>query len=140
MIAGRDFLDKDLGAADGTGASDGLNDGLWCQSATDSSSEVGSWQYPNGASVSNNDGAGPVYMLHINGQVGLLRHTTLINFEGIYTCTIPDESDVNQILVVWAAGNAAYDGNNGQRKSMRRRRLNEWARVSECHLCTSVVV
>ena len=113
MIAGRDFRHRDLGS-EGTGANDGLNDGVWCQSAMNVSG-IGSWQLPNGNAVPDDLDADPIHMANRPGQVGLLR-TVSINsspYQGMYTCTIPDENGVNQTLVVWAASNSVYDGTNG---------------------------
>ena len=112
MIAGSDFLH---GSASGPG---GLNDGLWCQSAINASENIGSWFYPNGNSIPNDASASPVSTVYSPGQVGLLRKDTLINNEGFYTCTIPDESAVSQVLVVWAAGVAAYSPHPGKRERM----------------------
>lgn len=108
MIAGRDFRDAD---ADG----DGLNDGLWCQSAYQSVSTIGSWKFPNGDLVPDYD-VGPIHMTHSPGQVGLLRGGPISSVAGMYICTIPDEYGVNQTLVVWTAVNSAYDGANGYRE------------------------
>ena len=117
MIAARDFGYYDDGVA-GVGGGDGINDGLWCQSAN-SGSDIGSWKLPNGNSVSEDDSAS-IYMENAPGQVGLLRSAGIgvSPYQGMYTCTIPDENGVNQILVVWAAGNSAYDGINGNRELM----------------------
>ena len=109
MIAARDFFDAD------SLVGDGLNDGLWCQSAN-SGSNIGSWEKPNGSTVSTMDVDSPVndplQMVHQPGQVGLLRDTGIPNDQGMYVCTIPDENDLNQTLVVWAGVNSAYDGGN----------------------------
>ena len=115
MIAGRDFVQRDYGS-DGTGRYDGLNDGLWCQSATNASG-IGSWQLPNGSAVTDDLTANPIHMANRPGQVGLLRSAGIAfsPYKGIYTCTIPDENGINRTLVVWAAGNSAYDGTDGNR-------------------------
>ena len=101
MIAGRD-LDN------------GLNDGLWCQSAMNVSG-IGSWKLPNGNAVTDDLSANPVYMANRPGQVGLLRSSGIYYspYQGMYTCTIPDENGVTQALVVWAAAIGVYDGKNG---------------------------
>ena len=112
MIAGRDFGDRDAGTSSG-GSLDGINDGVWCQSAMNISG-IGSWKLPNGSAVPDNLNAVPVHMANRPGQVGLLRKGSIGGspYQGMYTCTIPDENGVNQALVVWAAGNPAYDGSN----------------------------
>ena len=115
MIAGRDFGDRDFGTmgSDYAGRNDDLNDGLWCQSAMDVS-DIGSWKLPNGNAVPDDLNANPIHMANRSGQVGLLRSSgTSINrspYQGLYTCTIPDENGVIQTLVVWAAANSFYDG------------------------------
>ena len=101
MVAARDFADRD-GGSEGlgfAGAGDGINDGLWCQSATNIS-DIGSWKLPDGNAVS------------APGQVGLLRSTGIgiSPYQGMYICTIPDENGDTQTLAVWAAGNGTYDG------------------------------
>ena len=108
MLAARDF-----GAHDGI--NDGINDGLWCQSAN-IASDIGSWQLPNGSAVPDDFNA--IYMTNRPGQVGLLRTSSILisPYQGIYTCVIPDENEVNQSLVVWAAENDIYEGTNGHRE------------------------
>ena len=114
MIAGRDFhyLDQGLGGPD-----DGINDGVWCQSAMNVS-DIGSWKLPNGNAVSDDLEFDPIHMANRPGQVGLLRSSGIGSspYQGMYTCTIPDENGVNQTLVVWVASNFAYNGTNGNRK------------------------
>ena len=116
MISARDFGLSDSGIA-GVGGGDGINDGLWCQSANNGS-DIGSWKLPNGIAVPDVpipfkvDPQNPIHKVNRPGQVGLLRSHGIGRspYEGMYTCTIPDQNGVNQILVVWAAGNGAYDG------------------------------
>ena len=119
MIAARDFADRDGGSAglEHAGILDGLNDGLWCQSAMNVS-DIGSWKLPNGSAAPDDLDAEPIHMANRPGQVGLLRNAGIgpSPYQGMYTCTIPDENGVNQTLVVWAAGTAAYDGTGGNRK------------------------
>ena len=115
MIAGRDFSARDFGSGD-IGVLDGLNDGLWCQSAM-TVSDIGSWQLPNGSAITDDFNANPIHMANRPGQVGLLRSAGIAfsPYQGIYTCTIPDENGINRTLIVWAAGNSAYDGTDGNR-------------------------
>ena len=115
MIASRDFGERDGGAGHQfTGSCDGLNDGLWCQSANNVS-DIGSWQLPNGTAVPDDLDAEPIHMANAYGQVGLLRSLGISYspYQGMYTCTIPDENGTTQTLVVWAAGNVAYNGTGG---------------------------
>ena len=111
MIAARDFSDRDGGAGNElTGRLDGKNDGIWCQSANNGSA-IGSWQLSNGSAVPDDLEFYPIHMASRPGQVGLLRAGSIGSspYQGMYTCTIPDEDGVNQTLVVWIAGNGAYD-------------------------------
>ena len=112
MIAARDFADRDKGSVglDFRGVDDGTNDGLWCQSAA-TTSGIGSWMLPNGNAVSDDLNFDPIHMARSDGQVGLLRSAGIgyFPYEGMYKCTIPDERGVIHTLVVWAAGNDAYD-------------------------------
>ena len=116
MIAARDFVDRDLGSIGHGNASrrDGVNDGLWCQSAANVNG-IGSWKLPNGSAAPDDLNAEPIHMANRPGQVGLLRKGSIARspYQGMYTCTIPDENGVNQTLVVWAASNAAYNGTSG---------------------------
>ena len=119
MVAARDFADRDGGSVglNFAGATDGLNDGLWCQSARNVSG-IGSWKLPNGSASPDDLNAVPIHMVQRPGQVGLLRALGIGNspYQGMYTCTIPDENGTNQTLVVWAAGNGAYDGSGPNRE------------------------
>ena len=117
MIAGRDFFDKDTDELGNGVHYDGINDGLWCQSAMNVS-DIGNWKLPYGSVGPVVDYAKPIYIVNRPGQVGLLRAKGIGSspYQGMYTCTIPDENEVNQTLVVWAAGNAAYDGVGGNRE------------------------
>ena len=116
MLAARDFADGDEGSVGlgYAGRLDGLNDGLWCQSAKDDS-DIGSWKLPDGSAVPDDLSAIPIYMANKPGQVGLLRVSGIGNYpyQGMYTCTIPDENGVSQTLVVWAARNPAYNASAG---------------------------
>ena len=124
MIAGRDFGNRDGGLND-FGTLDKINDGLWCQSALNIS-DIGSWWLPNGNVVPKdfhpdflpdnpND---PIHVANRPGQVGLLRSfgIKISPYQGMYTCTIPDETGDIQTLVVLASGVAAYDGTEGKRE------------------------
>ena len=104
MIAGSDFYVNDFGNSD-------LNDGVWCQSAMNVS-HIGSWKLPNGNAVSDDLKFDPIHMAKKSGQVGLLRSSGIGGspYQGMYTCTIPDENGVNRTLVVWAGANSAYSG------------------------------
>ena len=101
MIAARDFADKDDGSIglDFAGQLDGINDGLWCQSANNGS-DIGSWHLPNGSAVPDDLDADPIHTANRPGQVGLLRTTSIGSspYQGMYTCTILDEDGVNQTL------------------------------------------
>ena len=119
-VPSRGFYDRDRGSElpnDDTGRHDGLNDGLWCQSAMNVSG-IGIWILPNGSDIPNDPSAQRIHMTERPGQVGLLqvawtslsRQPTL---EGMYTCIIPDENGVMQTLVSWVTSDAGYDGRNG---------------------------
>ena len=78
---------------------DKLIDALWCQSARNESN-IGLWHYPNGSQVSTVDDSSPLHSVYMSGQIGLYRDYGINNYEGIYTCVIPDEHNVNQTLFV----------------------------------------
>ena len=130
MIAARDFANRD-GGSDGlanAGRLDGLNDGLWCQSAMNVSG-IGSWKLPNGSAIPDDLNFDPIHMANRPGQVGLLRSGGIGSpsspYQGIYTCTIPDENGATQTLFVWAAGNSVYDRavTNREFKSFKKLKL-----------------
>ena len=116
MIAGRDFASRDSGV-EGFGYFDGLNDGVWCQSAMNGN-DIGSWKLPSGSAVSDDLEFEPIHMANRPGQVGLLRSYGIGSspYQGMYTCTIPDENGITQTLVIWAGANTAYDGTEGNRE------------------------
>ena len=110
MIYGRLFHDSDVN-------DDGTLDALWCQSAN-SGTDIGVWYYPNGTQVllftgefGNDSVPSPIYSKRFNGQIALARGEVLTNFEGIYTCVIPDENGINQTLVVGLYRNSRYNRN-----------------------------
>ena len=139
MIAARDFSDRDAGSEglSSAGLHDGINDGLWCQSAN-SLSDIGNWQLPNGSAVLDEQDvdAEPIYMTNRPGQVGLLRSAGIGSsaYQGMYTCTILDENEVIQTLVVWAAGNDAYDG-SGEKCEFKEQFFSLWFVKSESNVC-----
>ena len=97
---------------------DSINDALWCQSANNSS-DIGLWYYPDGTQVfsgnfsQNNDVPHPIYSKRFSGQIALARSSGLSGYEGLYTCVIPDQNGVNQVLVVGAYRSDTYN-TNGQ--------------------------
>ena len=91
---------------------DGLNDALWCQSAKNESN-IGVWYYPNGSQVSTVDSkSSPLHSVHMSGQIGLYRDSGINNYEGIYTCVIPDEHNVNQTLMILLYKKSTYETNS----------------------------
>ena len=115
MIATGLFHDKDIdrpgGAIGVVSGSDGQNDGLWCQSSLDQSM-IGTWYYPNGVTVPLGSGS-PLFANNTPiGQIGLLRNGGG-NVEGLYSCVIPTEGEVNQTLYVAVYFNTEFS-NNGK--------------------------
>ena len=97
---------------DGDKNNDSLNDALWCQSARNESN-IGIWYYPNGSQVSTVDyDSSPLHSVHMSGQIGLYRDYGINNYEGIYTCVIPDEHNVNQTLMVLLYKQYTYETNS----------------------------
>ena len=91
---------------------DGTDDYLWCQSANNGSN-IGLWYYPNGTQVPLFNSQSPIFSKRLTGKIALARKLSILGYEGLYTCIIPDENGVNQTLVVGAYTNYAYS-NNGQ--------------------------
>ena len=92
MIPAKYFYDVDINK-------DGFNDALWCQSARNESN-IGIWYYPNGSQVSAVDDSSPLHAVHMSGQIGLYRDNGINNIEGIYTCVISNEYNVNRALLI----------------------------------------
>ena len=89
-----------------------LNDALWCQSARNESN-IGVWYYPNGTQVSTvDDDSSPLHSVHMSGQIGLYREYGIGNSEGIYTCVIPDEHNINQALMILLYRKNTYEINS----------------------------
>lgn len=106
MIRAGDFSFENITGSD-------TNDGLWCQSSNNASN-IGTWYLPNGDPVPDqSSGSLPVYVRHANGQIGLLRNGELNTHQGLYTCVISDEYNVNQTLVVAIYRNTEYS--NGRK-------------------------
>ncbi len=78
---------------------DEQNDILWCQSANNGN-PIGDWYFPAGGQVDVIDDAGPFHVLHVDGQIGLLRNLGVLGLEGLYNCVIPDENNITQTLWV----------------------------------------
>ena len=100
---------------------DSINDALWCQSANNNS-DIGLWYYPDGTQVplfsgnfsQNNGIPHSIYSKRFSGQIALARSSGLSSgHEGLYTCVIPDQNGVNQVLVVGAYRSDTYN-TNGQ--------------------------
>ena len=111
QIAATQFHDNDRDSPGNPGTKDGLNDGLWCQSANNGSM-IGTWYLPNGTQLTTEDIDSPInfplYAYHETGQIGLLRDLGIIDYQGLYKCVIPDENGVDQTL--WVAVND-FDSN-----------------------------
>ena len=112
IIAARQFHDNDQDSP-GTGSPDSLNDGVWCQSVN-TGSMIGTWYLPNGTQLTMEDidisnTNLPLYAYHEIGQIGLLRDAGLASYQGLYSCVIPDENEVNHTLWVAAYTNADFD-------------------------------
>ena len=54
----------------------------------------------NGNQVSTVDDSSSLHSVHMTGQIGLYCDYGINNYEGIYTCVIPDEYNVNQTLII----------------------------------------
>ena len=112
MIYGKQFYNVDQ-----NDDSNNTNDALWCQSANDGSN-IGLWYYPNGTQVPLFTGAfddssapSPLFSKRFIGQIALARKAGLEDYEGLYTCIIPDENGMNQTLVVGAYRTGTYNNN-----------------------------
>ena len=108
MIAAGQFHDDDQDSP-GSDSSDGLNDGVWCQSAN-TGDMIGTWYLPNGTQLSTVDDTNfPLHVFHVTGQIGLLRDAGIASLQGLYSCVIPDENEVNYTLWVAAYGSGDFE-------------------------------
>ena len=106
--AARQFHDSDQDSP-GSDSSDGLNDGLWCQS-DNTGDVIGTWNLPNGTQVSTvDDNNFPLHVFHVTGQIGLLRDLGIADYQGLYRCVIPDDNGVDQTLWVAVYENPDFD-------------------------------
>ena len=111
MIAAGLFHDNDI---DGPGNAinvilgpDGQNDGLWCQSSLNQNM-IGTWYLPDGTTVPLGSGS-PLFANNtFIGQIGLLRIEGIASIQGLYSCVIPNEEGIDQILYVAAYGNGDF--------------------------------
>ena len=114
VIANVQFHDDDRDRPGMTGNPDGLNDGLWCQSAN-TGSMIGTWYLPDGTQVSTVDIDSPInlpYAYHDTGQIGLLRDAGIASLQGLYRCVIPDENGTDQTLWVAAYKNTNFNSDS----------------------------
>lgn len=119
MVSEAVFREADYGvgafALNDVGEDDGLNDGLWCQSA-DNTYNIGTWEIPDATVLQIHTGyptEATAYVERALGQIGLLRRYHLTfdpssNMQGMYRCVIPDENDVSQMLVLWIGVTTTY--------------------------------
>ena len=114
IIAARQFHDTDQDSP-GSDSTDGLNDGVWCQSANNGSM-IGTWYLPNGTQLTTEDIDSPVnfplFAYHETGQIGLLRDSQISSFPGLYRCVIPDENGTDQTLWVAIYGNGDFNSDS----------------------------
>ena len=109
IISPRQFHDNDQDSPGNSETEDGLNDGLWCQSANNGSM-IGTWYLPDGTQVSTVDDSNfPLHVFHVTGQIGLLRDAGIASYQGIYSCVIPDENGVDHTLWVAVYGSFYFD-------------------------------
>ncbi len=87
---------------------DTQNSTLWCQSANNGN-PIGDWYFPAGDQVDVIDDSGPLHVLHLDGQIGLLRDAGVFGLEGLYNCVIPDENNITQTLWVGIYRGATYN-------------------------------
>ena len=116
MIANVQFHEDDRDSPLMGSPPDGLNDGVWCQSAN-TGSMIGTWYLPNGTQLTTEDidiseENFPLYAYHETGQIGLLRDTGIASLQGLYSCVIPDENGVDQTLWVAAYGSSDFNSNS----------------------------
>ena len=83
---------------------------FWCQSANNNN-PIGDWYFPNGDQVTTSNN---IHVLPLEGQIGLLRDSSIGDLQGLYRCVVPDENDVNQTLWAGIYSNGAYDDVNGK--------------------------
>ena len=81
------------------------NKTFWCQSANNNN-PIGNWYFPNGSQVKNT--STNIHVLHVVGQIGLLRNNPIGDAVGLYSCDIPDKNNVDQTLWAGIYSNDTY--------------------------------
>ncbi len=79
-----------------------LTNALWCQTSANDTGQIGTWSTPDGNVIEENSTT-PLSVLRLNGQIGLIDTgmSQAKGFDqGLYTCVIPNENNVNETLVV----------------------------------------
>ena len=118
VIANAQFHDNDRDSPGMVGNPDGLNDGLWCQSAN-TGSMIGTWYLTNGSQLTTedidiSDANFPLHAYHETGQIGLLKDAGIVSLpglQGLYSCVIPNENGVDQTLWVAVYVNSVFKSN-----------------------------
>ena len=107
---------------------------LWCQSAN-SDTHNGTWFQPPGSIPPGHtvvpsediDGlSSPYQMVTCSGQVGLLRDSNVITYQGLLQCAIHDEQNITHTLTAGVFSGAVYDN------------YSEYSMPSFCILCTFI--
>lgn len=76
------------------------NKGVVCATALDQP-DIGEWVLPTGTAVKGSGTTDPLYVLSRTGRVDLYRRRDLPeSLEGIYTCNVPNEDSVMQVLYI----------------------------------------
>lgn len=110
LLASSQVVDGD--SPNDQGSLDGYSDGLFCQSASNSSN-AGYWSYPTSSDSyamvpDTSSDPLPFYINSTIGQVGLAVEGSLQNYSGYYQCEIRDEFNRTYLLYAMLYSTSLY--------------------------------
>ena len=87
---------------------------LWCQSPLNQDN-IGTWILPQNVTPPTVP-TSPLYTVSEQGQIGLFRNGDITQFQGVYRCIVPNDTDftINQTLLVWIYTEQSFVANKGE--------------------------
>ena len=86
---------------------------LWCQSPLNEDN-IGTWILPQNVTPSTAPNSS-LYTVSERGQIGLFRNGDITQFQGVYRCIAPDDSNftTNHTLLVWIYTEPLFQNTKG---------------------------
>ena len=86
---------------------------LWCQSPL-KEDNIGTWILPQNVTPSTAPNSS-LYTVSERGQIGLFRNGNISQFQGVYRCITPDDSNftTNHTLLVWIYTESLFQDTKG---------------------------